>query len=121
MAVQAWRTNWPASKAVNAWIIACGEKALAIKDPEERLEKLCFAIDRLLAYGFRADAAKLFKLLEREVQRNPQVIDDVRWTLAAVLIAMGKRQRAAELYVRAIERIKENKKLRPKKRQEELA
>src|SRR5687768_16428062 len=115
MAMQSWRTDWPATKAVNAWIVASGEKALAIKAPEQRLENLCFAIMRLLERGFRADAAKLFKLLEREVQQHPQVIEEVRSSLADVFIAIGKPQRAIELYAQSIERTKQIKKLRPKK------
>jgi hypothetical protein len=121
MAKESWRTDWPATKSPKAWMVAVGEKALAIKDPEERIEKVCFAIDRLLAYGFRADANKMFKRLERELEQHPQVIDDVRWTLAPVLIAIGKPQRAEELYLRAIEQTKQDKKLKSKKRQERLA
>lgn len=119
MATQSWKNAWPTTRSVKAWIVASGRKALAIKDPAERIDKLGFAIERLAERGFKSAAKPLFAKFRRDVVAHPDVHSNVM--LAKTFLAMGERDAAILMFAATIKRVKVNKKIRRARRAQELA
>lgn len=65
-----WKTRWPRSADVKAWILCKAEKSLAITDPEERLDNYRFAMEALAQRKHEKEARRLIRGLFKLVPAN---------------------------------------------------
>jgi len=119
MGLPNWRGKWPKTRSVKDWIVASGEKALAIKDVSDRLLTLSFAIERLAERGFQKAAQPLFAKFQADVAAHPKAIDIT--LVAETYISMGKRDTARKFFEAAIAEVSANKKLQRARRMNILA
>lgn len=101
---------WPATQSVERWIVTSAKKALLIEDPEKRIQKLSFAVERLVDRGMLKSARPLFAKLVREDERH-----EAEWlssSLMRLYVTMGRRDHAAAAYRKACEAVERDKKAR---------
>jgi len=117
-----WKTDWPATREIEPWLIAMAEKAQAIEDTEEYISQMSFAIERLSERGLKASAKRFGDALIAEIgELDDQTRVDNLGDIVEAFIALGDRDRARALLVSVREHLVRNeKKLKPAKLKEEL-